>query len=132
MPLVHGIAFQLLGVEVDYPLTHSRFFAQGIKGASWLTILGRQWIERIGGSESLHNSLGGDIHLIDYTCGLMLRAGEKPTYGDLTSGDNIDVYRRLSAVLKPIRVNEHSGVHYGGSGKYLNSQEFRKWLARFD
>ncbi len=46
------------GLEIDLPWSHAIFLEQEdrIKGVSWLTILGKTWIERLGGEELLKAS----------------------------------------------------------------------------
>jgi hypothetical protein len=128
--ILHGLAFRLLGVEVDYPLTHSRFLSKGIKGVNWLTVLDTNWLGVAGGIGVVKDIDGVRVH--NYGCGVVIQAGERPMYGDVKSGDDLSTYQKLISALKSIRVREHEGVHSLGTDDTMNGANFRRWLARFD
>jgi hypothetical protein len=128
--IVYSLAFKLLGVEVDYPLTHSRFLAKGIKGVNWLTILNNQWLEAAGGLEAV-KAHATEIQVHDYRGGAILQAGKVPTYGDAGLDNDLTLYRKIALALKSVQVQEHDGVHSSGTNDTFNGLNFRRWLSRF-
>jgi hypothetical protein len=129
-PIIYKLAFQKPTIEVDYPITHSRFLSKGIKGVNWLTILDQKWLEAASGLEELQASTP-ELQSHDYGCGTILQAGRMPIYGD-DMDNNLALYRKLAKVLRPLQVEEHDGVHSSGTNDTLNGPNFRKWLSRFD
>lgn len=128
---VFAVAQRFPGLEVDYPMSHSLWTRQGIKGGNWLTVLSDHWVEKSGGVEKMRQALGTELFRVDeYPGGAVILAGSIPEIGD--RGGEVDVpnYRKLAHLLKPIRTTHHPGVH--NTPGTFRWHEFEAWLARFD
>jgi hypothetical protein len=128
---VHALAMRHPGLEVDYPLDHCLYTAEGIKGGSWITVLSDAFIDRLGGSDAVQQKLGASFRMEKYQGGVLIIAGEQPEIGDCNRNIDTPNYRHLARVLKPIRILEHSGVGESFEN-WFSAEEFESWLRRFD
>jgi len=134
LPLVERAVFACAqrhpGIEVDYPINHSLWLRDAIKGGNWITVLSDRWIDDLGGRATICETLGDGFQLADYSGGSMILAGTTPEIGDRNRNVDTPRYRRLAKVLKPIRLTVHPAIH-GPAGGY-DRAGFEQWLARFD
>jgi hypothetical protein len=82
-------------------------------------------LNQLGGIESLRQRLPSSISLepLDGER-LLLRLGEWPLPGDVTTGDDMSPYRALAHVLEPHLYQEHN--------PWLINEAFEhRWLRRF-
>ncbi|TFH85858.1 DUF3396 domain-containing protein [Billgrantia azerbaijanica] len=126
------------GLQINKFTTHSLNLHRGPKGVDWLTILSDQWLEQLGGLESVKAEMG-ELPVLDYEGGAVLRAGPMPQLGD-NEDPEVDAaladYRRVAAIIEPIRIKDHPGIHPRLFGdvrheKRFDAQEYQAWLARF-
>lgn len=126
------------GLQINKFTTHSLNLHRGPKGVDWLTILSDQWLERLGGVEQVKEQMG-ELPMLEYNGGAILRAGPMPQLGD---NENPEVntaltdYRRVAELIEPIRIQDHPGIHSpllprNRHEKYFNEAEYQTWLARF-
>ena len=112
----------------------------GIKSVDWLTLLGHELIEKIGGIDDLSRQLKsgpyGDgiiIHKLPY--GICIQAGPEPDVGDVNSPEKeiLPYYHHVGRILKPIHFlqNEH-GIYKDGVYSFESVEDTTKWLQRFD
>ncbi|MDY6994779.1 MAG: DUF3396 domain-containing protein [Pseudomonadota bacterium] len=127
--MIYTMAKRYPGLEIDYPLNHSLWLKNGIKGGNWLTLLGEHWLNQLGGSRILTEKLGEAFKIYEYNNGIMIQAGDKPELGAVNRKLYPRHYPKLAKILKPIRIKEHPGVHSTGP---FDKEEFEAWLARFD
>ncbi|MBZ0330851.1 DUF3396 domain-containing protein [Halomonas sp. ANAO-440] len=136
--LEHKFGQRFPGLQINGFSTHSLNLHRGPKGADWLTILSDSWLARLGGLEQVKAEMD-DLPVLDYDGGAILRAGPMPQLGD---NDNPDLdaaladYRRVAAIIEPIRIKDHQGIHprlFGDARheKRFDAQEYQAWLARF-
>jgi hypothetical protein len=118
------------GLDVDYPVDHALWTRAGIKGGSWLTVLGDAYVARLGGVENLRQALGPPFSVTPYSGGAVIRSGEAPEIGDRNRQVPTPLLVTLAKVLRPIRVSSHPGVRISPEG--YGTEEFERWLARFD
>ena len=127
---VFAVAQRHPGLEVDYPLSHTLWIKQGIKGGNWITLLSDHWVARLGGIEKIREALGSGLFRVDdYAGGLMIVAGSIPEPGGPGRMD-LRSHRMLARLLKPIRTTDHAAVH--NTPGCFRWHEFLAWLARFD
>ncbi|WP_437994398.1 DUF3396 domain-containing protein [Sorangium sp. So ce145] len=126
---VYALAMRHPGLEIDYPITHSLWLRDGIKGVNWLTILGERWLAALGGASALGQALGGTAELRELQGGALVMAGPHPELGDTNRALYPVSYGPVSRALKPIRVKTHPRVHSMGP---FGKEEFEAWLARLD
>ena len=124
----YRLSLRFPGIDLGHPLHLNQFFEQHIKGVSWLTLVGEDLLERVGGAESVASKLGegARVHALEHGC--LIRAGAAPQFGDLQQGDDLPDYRRVAAALAPLQfvMNPHRPrSDIGGP------ENTARWLARF-
>ena len=126
------------GMQINGFSTHSLNLHRGPKGVDWLTILSDTWLERLGGLEHVKEQMG-ELPVLDYNGGAILRAGPMPQLGD---NENPEVnaaladYHRVAEIIEPVRIKDHQGIHPQLFGdvrheKRFDEAEYQAWLARF-
>ncbi|HEY6556219.1 MAG TPA: type VI immunity family protein [Polyangiaceae bacterium] len=112
-----GFAWATPGEIADHPLPP----------VNWLTLLGPEVTEKLGGIEQVRKDLKDDaISVQPMGSGLCIRAGEAPQLGDRNRGDDLPLYRKVGSYLKPYRGNEY--IEFDG----FDAHGSEAWLARFD
>ncbi|QGQ70112.1 type VI immunity family protein [Halomonas sp. PA16-9] len=69
------------GMQINKFTTHSLNLHRGPKGVDWLTILSDAWLERLGDLEQVKEQMG-ELPVLEYSGGAILRAGAMPQLGD--------------------------------------------------
>jgi hypothetical protein len=124
-PLPGGIAMHLVGWD---PVADD--IAYYFPRVSWLTVLGKEIVTRLGGLSSLQGAFASTpeirVHPIGDGRGAIVRAGEAPEVGDLARGELVPLQRRVAEVLRPARLPH---VNLDGGSVEDWAQE---WLEMFD
>ncbi|MCL7930564.1 type VI immunity family protein [Halomonas llamarensis] len=126
------------GLQINKFTTHSLNLHRGPKGVDWLTILSDSWLEKLGGVAQVKEQMG-ELPVLGYNGGAILRAGPMPQLGD---NENPEVnaaladYHRVAEIIEPIRIKDHGAIHSSllprnRHEKYFNEAEYQAWLARF-
>jgi hypothetical protein len=126
----YGRAKRFWGIDVEdlnltLPLTSA-----GIKGAQWLTVVGRSWMSD-GAAEAAVGDLRGraEISVLDRKHAVVIRAGETPSDGDQHRQDpELDPYFEVGRALAPITMQDHPD--FRGDG-FLQNANTIGWLRRF-
>ena len=101
--------------------------SQPMAPCNWLTFLGPDLVSATGGLSRVKRDLSGEgISVIEMGDGACIRAGEVPKLGDLNRQDDLPLYRRVGAYLKPHRAYQKFRL------KGMNFEETEVWLGRFD
>jgi hypothetical protein len=129
-PNIPAFAGRYPGLEIDRPMSHKLATQKGIKGGNWITILSTYFVETLGGVDILRGQLGHSFVVDNYNGGVIIVAGPVPEVGDRNRNVDTPLYRRLAAVLKPIRIQDHPRLY--SKGRFAEEGEFSAWLARFD
>ena len=101
----------------------------GISNVSWLTLLGRELVERKGGREAIEAALAKrspDIVVHPLGEGVCIQAGALPQIGDVNLRDELPLYHEVGRYLKDLRSTEPL---WGLEGLPDDTEE---WYARFD
>jgi hypothetical protein len=135
MPSDYQLAQRYSGLEVDtFAYAMGRELQNHIKGANWYTVLGQSYVERLGGEERLRHALSGhgDIVLLPYEQGLIIRAGDWPELG--AQADGLPrAYVAVSNVVKPVRIPNPDQLHsYSPYGDCFDEASTQRWYQRFD
>jgi hypothetical protein len=130
-PEVYAMARRFPGIEVDRPVGHLFYLAEGIKGVNWLTILGEHWIATMGGVERLRALLDVRFVFHSYGGGLIIQAGDAPETGDVNQRLWPRAYAILARVLRPIRIRRHGSFDNAGEHRFTDETTM-DWLSRFD
>ncbi|KTC03162.1 DUF3396 domain-containing protein [Pseudomonas syringae] len=135
MPTEYELAQQYSGLEVDsMPHSSSRELLGYIKGVNWYTILGESCLERLGGEATVRQALSGrgDIEILTFNNGLIIRAGEYPELGALDDGPPA-AYIAVNKIVRPVRIPNPDRLHsYSPYGNCFDKDSTARWYARFD
>lgn len=105
----------------------------GIKTVGWLTAIGRNWLEKIGGEQTVRSELPMDwFRLFDYGAGIVIQAGPMPE----AAPSDAPLPARLvlpNMLLRPVRMPQVR-LHYitADDAPCLVGLPAEQWLARFD
>ncbi|MGR6740009.1 type VI immunity family protein [Pseudomonas chlororaphis] len=135
MPMEFQLAQQFSGLEVD-SMVHNfkRELLNHIKGVNWYTVLGKQFVERLGGEDQLRHAFGGngDIGVLSHANGLIIRAGDLPQLG-AESEQLPAAYVAVNRVVKPLRIPNPDQLHtYSPYGNCFEEDSTARWYSRFD
>lgn len=135
LPLEYRLAQTYSGLMVDSgPHIESLRLLNRIKGVSWYTVLGQQFIKQLGGNDCLRGTLSpySDITFHPYEGGLMIRAGVLPDLVPTNESPPL-AYKAINKVLKPIRLQDTGCLHpYPVHGPCFTEKATAQWYARFD
>lgn len=131
---VSVMASQFLGLDVDNPDIIGNHVSGRIKGVNWLTIVSHKLIESIGGKVALENlqKVNDVFQFSDYGTGLIIQAGNLPQVGDSIRRHELEPYRTIAQLLKPLRLkfpNEDALLDIGDGHE---TELTNKWLGRFE
>ncbi|HEY6924504.1 MAG TPA: type VI immunity family protein [Steroidobacteraceae bacterium] len=118
-----GYLPRYLGLDPAH-VTSRRYMRNHTPDAHWVTLLGNDMVQRLGGGDRVRESLPR-VPITSVTNGLLLRGAALPPVGDVNRGANdIGQLPEIARLLKPFRFNP----------PWLFSDGFDvpKWLARFD
>lgn len=135
MPMEYQLAQQFSGLEVDSMVHNSkRELLNHIKGVNWYTVLGSLFMDRLGGENAIRHAFSGrgDIEVINYNNGLIIRAGQFPELGALEDGLPVP-YVAVNNVVKHVRIPNPDQLHsYSPYGDCFEQESTDRWYARFD
>jgi Protein of unknown function (DUF3396) len=100
--------------------------SDGIVAIDWLTLLGAEYVNRLGGARNISQSLGPEIQVLTLDNGIVIQAGEQPEIGDINRNQTLPLYHKVGKVLKPIKASGEEAWIQG-----LNPDEMEKWFDRF-
>lgn len=123
------------GILSNDPGTQARLSHLGLTDLGWITLLGPEYAERMGGVDGLRQALAPVPGVIVSAQGeaVAIRIGDAPRLGDLMADDALPEYQAVGRVLAPIRDREMlhrqlviPGV-YSKHSKVIQS----RWIDRF-
>ncbi|HEV7425011.1 MAG TPA: type VI immunity family protein [Thermoanaerobaculia bacterium] len=126
------IADRFDGFEIDDCGGTALVARDAIKGVNWLTFLAPTFVERLGGAPSLRGRLSPAIGLhVLGDGGALIQAGRLPSYGDSNKSDELEAYREVARIVRPICLDTHPDLGPAEFGSF-GSENTRHWLRRFD
>ncbi|EPS3452210.1 type VI secretion system tip protein VgrG, partial [Enterobacter mori] len=137
-PYEYALAQRFSGVMVDSIGTLEGGAAViGLKGACWYTILGKPWLEKLGGEDAVSRRLvkTPEISLHSYNNGVILKAGELPPgLGEIKTEGLPPLLVKVNQIIRPIRYDEPRSLHFYSSyeNHQFNKESTMKWYRRFD
>ncbi|MBX8488038.1 type VI immunity family protein [Pseudomonas cichorii] len=135
IPTEYQLAQQYSGLEVDsMPHASSIELLEAVKGVNWFTVLGTYFVNRLGGEAVLRQAFSGrgDIEILTYSNGLIVKAGEYPQLGRLEDGPPPS-YVAVNKIIKQIRIQHPDQLHpYSPYGNAFEEESTSRWYARFD
>ena len=106
---VHALSLRFPGLlRDDALLLPPADDGTAVPSTHWLTAVHDKLVRAAGGSISLIHRLGDDFAIVDYTGGIIIRAGEHPPLGD--EGSPPPCYRRLAQALRPRRTGSYGTI----------------------
>jgi hypothetical protein len=100
---------------------------------NWLTIVSDPLLKTLGGKEEVARRLGPTCPMHSYDGGAILQAGPRPQLGDVNRGIDMEPYRRVSNILKPVRFkNYRRGIFQFDGDAFDSLEETHRWLQRFE
>lgn len=113
----------------DLPL-HVLHAEAGFLSMNWLTAVGDDGLERLGGSSALAASLPAGCTVAEGASGgAVVRAGDAPEPGDVNRQDGLPLYRAVAQALRPLWCSEDYLAQV--NLMYFDEQARRDWLLRF-
>lgn len=76
-----------------------------IKGVNWLTFVDGARLARLGGEDPVRAALNPAVTVTPINQGLLLQAGDAPTFGDENRQEQLPLYRSVFGVLEPLTVD---------------------------
>ncbi|MCC6076018.1 type VI immunity family protein [Pseudomonas sp. GCM10022188] len=135
MPTEYQLAQQYSGLEVDtFAYSMGRELINHIKGVNWYTVIGNGYVDRLGGEAAIRHALSGhgDIEILRYDYGLIIRAGQYPELGAEEDGLP-QAYVAVNKVVRPLRIPNPDQLHsYSPYGDCFDQESTDRWYARFD
>lgn len=102
-----------------------------IRTSNWLSIIDRSFVDQLGGVEKIAAALGDNCGLLAYEGGIILKAGEQAKLGDVESGEILEDYRTIAALLKPLIFQDYKTGLFQIFEPYDSLLETQKWINRF-
>lgn len=118
------------GLDYESPVALSNAASEGIVAVSWLTFLGPQITQELGGLKALAKAIpkGGSVLPLGHG-GVLLRAGERPELGDVNRRDLLPLYRAVGRLVSPRRASDEALDDLLIEG--MQEEAALAWLRRF-
>lgn len=120
-------AFRSHGYDVPNTLYTTTALGDRSRGARWLTMLGTDMVERLGGRAALAARLIDGVDIVEGSHGLLLRAGKEPEIGDVNRRQSTPLLASVAAAIEPVTFFGDKGL-----GSLFGGPEPRnRWERRF-
>lgn len=94
---------RFVGLDADDPISTALWCRDGIRTVNWLTAIGSQLLEKVGGEASVLRTAGPDVQAMPYANGSIFVAGASAQLGDVEQDDFPTSYRALGRAVAPLR-----------------------------
>jgi hypothetical protein len=103
----------------------------GIKNINWMTMLGPEFVQKLGGETALREQLPPGIYVGPVGQGLVVRTGDAPELGHVNRQDYLPAYRAVYKTLEPLQ----RPIVQGFTAFALPGNDYKEkttaWLRRF-
>ncbi len=96
------VALRFPGYDVQDNVESALTIGDRVRGARWLTFVGKRPLEMLGGMESLRACLGDDVVVTVAGEGVMIRAGRTPEVGDRNRATGTPSMRVVARAVEPV------------------------------
>jgi hypothetical protein len=103
-----------------------------IKGVNWLTVLGDEVLEELGGIKTARTALEPDCTLHEYAGGIVIQAGPIPQLGDSYHNIIPQRYRKVAQFTQPVRFEDYRSSLFRVFPPLDGPTEAMSWVRRFD
>lgn len=118
------------GLDIGAFTFHVLHAPAGLMTIHWLTALGQQWADRLGGAGSLRAQLPPSCEVVGLPGGtVVLRAGPEPVAGDVNRDDRLPAFQAVAQAVRPVWASDD----YIGNISYpeIEPEVGDQWVARF-
>ena len=122
------LAIRHPGYDVEHNEMTRLRLGKRVRGARWLTFLGKEIAGELGGYAGLRGALSNAIAVEPLGSGVMIRAGELPEIGDVNKGIGVPLLREVAAVIEPVTVFNDLGLF--GNFADRDQDYFDRWERR--
>jgi hypothetical protein len=126
------LSMQHPGLDLSNPITDAtRVRRKGIKGVNWLTMLGPEFVDRLGSVAALRSQLPTSVAIIPAGNGIIIRAGDVPRWGHVNRQDLLPEYRAVYKAVAPLQdpiVQPYTSFSLPGNDY---KEKTTAWLRRF-
>jgi hypothetical protein len=128
MAEARALAIRHHGYDVHYNEVGRLRMGKRVRGARWLTFLGKDIAGALGGPAGLRAALSKAIDVEPLGAGVMIRAGKLPELGDVNKGIGVPLLREVAVVLEPVTAF-HELCLYGNFAEH-DDRYFERWERR--
>jgi len=108
----------------------SRAASSGVVAVSWLTFLGPEISEELGGQKALAKAAPTGVSVLPLgKGGVLLRAGKQPELGDVNRRERLPLYRAVGRLVSPRRASDEELEDLNIQG--MSDEAAIDWLRRF-
>jgi hypothetical protein len=111
-------------------LLHVLHARSGVLSIGWLTLLGTDFVTRLGGIDALRTQLDHvEVEGFETSGTALIKLGTTPETGDVNRRETLPAYRRLGEVLRPVRIPDE--LIETINIMVMQGEQKRAWLRRF-
>lgn len=121
---VNKYAFKHPGIDINNTIITAGRIDRKVRGAYWLTLLGEEPLSMLGPKDVLISKLPAEVEVNPVGTGIMLRAGNRPSPGDINRGNNLPLIRSVAKAIEPVMLFQTSGFFC------FESEDFSRWERR--
>jgi hypothetical protein len=127
MPRVMAAGRRYLALDVRDRGLEQQLLDQ-VKGPAWLTYLGPDLLERVGGKKAV-DALPKEVGRVTVGEGMVFRAGKEPPVGDVNRrARDLGPLRAVARLLRPVRVEAWDMADFFE----IDEDEANAWFERLD
>jgi hypothetical protein len=124
---IYAWAKRYLGLEVEDLNRTLPVVLDAIKGANWLTLISRNFWERLKDRDNGPQLRLPSGPIIEFRAhGTLITAGDRPILGDRNRGEFPDIYASVEELIRPVKVTSHPEF----MGRFEENAETMAWLNR--
>jgi hypothetical protein len=129
LDIIYGLARRYWGVDVEDLNATLPVSAEGIKAVSWLTLVGRRWLQEVPELVPAIDALNTQgVTVEPHAKAVMLVAGPQPVVGDQNRPDkSLNPLVAVAKALAPIFLTEHPDFN---GGKFIDNDNTLGWVRR--
>jgi hypothetical protein len=118
------------GIGTGDFLLHVLHARSGVLSIGWLTLLGADFVRRLGGIDTLRKQLNViEAATFETSGAALIRLGATPETGDVNRGERLPAYCRLGEILRPVRIPDE--LIETINLMVIQGERKRAWLRRF-
>jgi hypothetical protein len=125
---IYPLARRYWGPDVEHLNSTIRLMRGGIKGISWLTLIGQDFLEKVGGRAPLEALADGETRVTVGRGGVLIVAGPVPDWLDQNRpGPEMSRYQRIARALERVFLPAFPDL----PGRFAAEGNSAAWFRRF-